>query len=125
MVEQCHGAALDRAVSLSVALKPSLWQHHRRAKKQSICERCCGALISGRQVGATKIWEDNASCIMMSETPANRDRTWHVDTRVYYLRELVRDGHVKLLKCTGPQKVVDALTKSLPSPAHAKHQQHM
>ena len=45
MVEQYHGAALDRAVSLSVALKPSLWQHHRRAKKQSICERCCGSSI--------------------------------------------------------------------------------
>jgi hypothetical protein len=36
---------------------------------------------------------------MMSENPANRERTRHVDTRVHYLRELVRDGHVKLLKC--------------------------
>ena len=64
-----------------------------------------------RQVGATEIWEDNASCIMMSENPANRERTRHVDTRVHYLRELVRDGHVKLLKCAGPQNVADALTK--------------
>ena len=58
------------------------------------------ALLRGfnfRQVGATEIWEDNASCIMMSENPANRERTRHVDTRVHYLRELVRDGHVKLL----------------------------
>jgi hypothetical protein len=76
------------------------------------------ALLRGfnfRQVGATEIWEDNASCIMMSENPANRERTRHVDTRVHYLRELVRDGHVKLLKCAGPQNVADALTKSLPS----------
>jgi hypothetical protein len=65
------------------------------------------ALLRGfnfRQVGATEIWEDNASCIMMSENPANWERTRHVDTRVHYLRELVRDGHVKLLKCAGPQK---------------------
>jgi hypothetical protein len=41
-----------------------------------------------RQVGATEIWEDNASCIMMSENPANRERTLHVDTQVHYLREL-------------------------------------
>ena len=75
--------------------------------------------------GATEIWEDNASCIMMSENPANRERTRHVDTRVHYLRELVRDGHVKLLKCAGPQNVADALTKSLPRPALAKHRQYM
>ena len=59
-----------------------------------------GALLRGfnfRQVDATEIWEDNASCIMMSENPAIRERTRHVDTRVHYLRELVRDGHVKLL----------------------------
>jgi hypothetical protein len=61
----------------------------------------------------------------MSENPANRERTRHVDTRVHYLRELVRDGHVKLLKCAGPQNVADALTKSLPRPALAKHEQYM
>jgi hypothetical protein len=86
------------------------------------------ALLRGfnfRQVGATEIWEDNASCIMMSENPANRERTRNVDTRVNYLRELVRDGHVKLLKCAGPQNVADALTKSLPRPALAKHRQYM
>jgi hypothetical protein len=50
------------------------------------------ALLRGfnfRQVIATEIWEDDASCIMMSENPANRERTRHVDTRVHYLRELV------------------------------------
>jgi len=62
---------------------------------------------------------------MMSENPANRERTRHVDTRVHSLRELLRDCHVKLLKCAGPQNVADALTKSLPRPALSKHRQHM
>ena len=31
----------------------------------------------------------------------------------------------KLLKCAGPQNVADALTKSLPRPALAKHRQYM
>jgi hypothetical protein len=53
---------------------------------------------------------------MISENPANREHTRHVDTRVHYLRELVRDGHVKLLKYAGPQNVAYALTKSLPLP---------
>ena len=49
----------------------------------------------------------------------------YLDTRVHYLRELVRDGHVKLLKCAGPQNVADAFTKSLPRPALVKHRQYM
>jgi hypothetical protein len=32
---------------------------------------------------------------------------------------------VKLLKCAGPQKVSDALTKSLPRPAFEKHGEFM
>ena len=77
------------------------------------------------QVGATEIWEDNASCIMMSENPTNRDRSRHVDVKVHFLRDLVRDGHVKLLKCAGTQNVSDALTKSLPRPAFEKHREYM
>ena len=73
----------------------------------------------------TEIWEDNASCIMMSENPTNRDRSRHVDVKVHYLRDLVRDGHVKLVKCAGTQNVSDALTKSLARPAFEKHREHM
>jgi hypothetical protein len=54
--------------------------------------------------GPTEIWEDNALCIMMSENPTNRDRSRHVDVKVHFLRDLVRDGHVKLLKCEGTAK---------------------
>ncbi len=52
----------------------------------------------------TEIW-DNSSCIMMSENPTNRDRSRHVDVKVHYLRDLVRDGHEKLVKCAGTQNV--------------------
>ena len=72
------------------------------------------------QRGATEIWEDDSSCIMMSENPTvrptNRDRS-HVDVKVHFLRDLVRDGHIKLVKCAGTQNASDALTKSLPRPA--------
>ena len=63
--------------------------------------------------GPTEIWEDKVSYIMMSENPANRDRSRHVDVNVHFLRDLVRDGLVKLLRYTGPQNVSDTLTKSL------------
>jgi hypothetical protein len=79
------------------------------------------------------IWAYNVSYIMMSENPTNRDRSdfelshqhGHVDVKVHFLRDLVRDGQVKLLKCAGPQSVSDALTKSLPRPAFEKHREFM
>ena len=43
--------------------------------------------------------------------------------KVHFLRDLVRDGHVKLLKCAGQQNVSDTLTKSLPRPAFEKHRE--
>jgi hypothetical protein len=53
----------------------------------------------------TEIWEDNAACIMMSENLTDRDRSRHVDVNVHYLRDLVEDGHVKLVNCVGTQNV--------------------
>ena len=38
MVEQFRGAVLDRVVSLSSSLKPTLWHRHTRVKKPSICD---------------------------------------------------------------------------------------
>ena len=60
---------------------------------------------------------------MMPENPTNRDRFRHVDVQVHFLRDLVRDGDVKLLKCAGQENVSDALTKSLPRPAFVKHRE--
>jgi hypothetical protein len=62
---------------------------------------------------------------MMSEKPTNRDRSRHVDVKVHFLRDLVRDGHVKLLKFAGPQNVSDTLTKNLTRPAFEKHREFM
>ena len=73
------------------------------------------ALLKGfacPQTRPTELWEDNASCILMSENPTNRERSRHVDVRVHFLRDMVRDGAVKLIKCAGTQNVADALTKS-------------
>ena len=69
--------------------------------------------------------EDNASCILMSKNSTNRERSRHFDVRVHFLRDMVRDGAVKLIKCTGTQNVADALTKSLPKPAFHKYREFL
>ncbi len=73
----------------------------------------------------TDIWEDNASRIIMRQNPTNLDRSRHVDVKVHYLRDLLRDGHVKLVKCAGTQNVSDTLTKSLVRPDFEKHREYM
>ena len=50
----------------------------------------------------------NASSIMISENPSNRDRSRHPDVKVHFLRHVVRDGHISLLNCAGTQNVSDA-----------------
>ena len=83
------------------------------------------ALLKGfacPQMRPTELWEDNASCILMSENPTNRERSRHVDVRVHFLRDTVRGGAVKLIRCADMQNVADELTKSLPKPAFHKHQ---
>jgi hypothetical protein len=77
------------------------------------------------QVRATRVYEDNASCIAMSENPVNAERSRHIDTRWYFIRDLVRDRMMKLVKCAGTHNVTDALTKSLPSPSYEKHMPYM
>ena len=86
------------------------------------------SILSGLQFpphGPTEVWEDNAACISMSENPVNRDRSGHIDTMFHFLREHVRAGRIKLMKCAGPRNVADALTKSLPRPAFVQHREFM
>eukprot|EP00961_Rhodomonas_salina_P026134 353082-Rhodomonas_salina.1 len=73
----------------------------------------------------TTVYEDNTSCILMSENPVNAERSSHIDTRFYFLRDMVRDKMLKLRKCTGTQNVADALTKSLPAPSFTKHSEYL
>ena len=49
----------------------------------------------------------------------------HIDVKVHYLRDLVRDGHVKRVKCVGTQNVSDTLTKNLVRPAFEKHRERI
>ena len=77
------------------------------------------------QEGPTEIWEDNASAIMMSENPVNWERSRHIDTCLYVVRDLVQEKIVKLIKCSGVQNVADALTKSVPFPLLDKHHEYL
>jgi ribA/ribD-fused uncharacterized protein len=95
------------------------------AAQENIYLRSLLAGFNRTQHGPTAVWEDNAACILMSENPVNRERSRHVDVKFHFLRERVHLGEIKLFKCLGTQNVADALTKSLPRPAFAKHREYM
>jgi hypothetical protein len=66
------------------------------------------------QDNATKVFEDNAACIYssMDNKPMN-PRSKHIDTRVFKLKEFVKDGIMKLVKIETERQVADNLTKPL------------
>ena len=77
------------------------------------------------QAGPTTMWEDNAACIHMSETSVQYNKARHIDTRVYRLREIVKDGDTKLYKIKSADQTADSLTKSTPRPVFEKHRMVM
>jgi hypothetical protein len=61
----------------------------------------------------------------MSENPVRRKFSRHIDIRRYFVRDMVAAGILKLVPLRTHLMVADALTKSLPSPAHIKHREIM
>eukprot|EP00961_Rhodomonas_salina_P120621 1623198-Rhodomonas_salina.1 len=65
------------------------------------------------------------ACIYMSQTSVMYHKARHIDTRVYHLRELCKDGALVLEKVSSAEQVADSLTKSTPKPAFEKHRNAM
>eukprot|EP00961_Rhodomonas_salina_P069833 937374-Rhodomonas_salina.2 len=123
---------------ISINCGPVSWKAKRQActtlrpaEAEFVAASLCGqeviylrAMLRGfgfEQHGPTTIFEDNASCIAMSHNPVKPEHSRHIDTRLYFLRDMVRDKVLRLEKCAGTQNVADALTKSVPGPTLAKH----
>ena len=75
--------------------------------------------------GPTRIYEDNLACVAMSGNPVRRKYSRHVDIRRYFICDLVAQLVIKLVPLRTNLMVADALSKSLPAPAHAKHRDVM
>eukprot|EP00961_Rhodomonas_salina_P258201 3489836-Rhodomonas_salina.1 len=73
------------------------------------------------QRAPTVVWEDNAACIAIANNQVSSKFTRHINVRLYFVRDLVRDEVLTLVKCAGTLNVADTLTKSLPSPSFLLH----
>jgi len=66
------------------------------------------------QEAPTELYEDNMACIFMSESAVMYHKARHIDTRVYHLRELCKEGQLKLIKVESAKQAADSLTKGTP-----------
>jgi hypothetical protein len=73
----------------------------------------------------TVTWEDNVACIYMSRTSVMYHKARHIDTRVYRLREMCRDGTMRLEKISTQEQTADIMTKGLPKAPFCKHRNRM
>ena len=113
----------QKSVSLSTA--ESEWYAASEAGKEILYLRFILHDFGFDQKGATPLYEDSRAVICMSENPVNRKASRHIDTRRYFIGELVADKVIKLVTCRTDKMVADALTKSLPGPVFRQHRSRM
>ncbi len=63
----------------------------------------------------------NMACIYMSKSAAMYHKAQHIDTRVYHLRDLWKEGTMELEKIDTTKQVADSFTKATPRPLFDAH----
>ena len=64
-----------------------------------------------KRSGPTRVHEDNAACIAISDKPVHRARSKHIGVKYHNVREAVHNGEVKLLPVWTEHQVADIATK--------------
>jgi peroxiredoxin family protein len=65
------------------------------------------------QEDPTEIYIDNRSTIALAKNPVYHERSKHIDTRHYFIREHMKNKKVKLISCKTNDQIADIFTKSL------------
>jgi len=65
------------------------------------------------QSDSTTIYCDNSLTIELSKNPILHGRSKHIDIRFHFLRELTKDGIVKMVHCNTQEQIADIMTKPL------------
>ncbi|WVZ10601.1 hypothetical protein V8G54_015131 [Vigna mungo] len=66
------------------------------------------------QEDSTKIFVDNQAVISIANNPVFHGKTKNFKIKLFFLREVQREGQVKLVYCITENQVADILTKALP-----------
>lgn len=84
------------------------------AVNQAIWLRKILADLQMEQNEPTQFFVDNLAAISISNNPVFHGRTKHFKIKLFFSRELQREGEVNLLYCRIEDQSADVLTKALP-----------
>ena len=96
-------------VALSTTKVEYMAATHVACKEAIWLNRLCSG-IEFKQ-GAMTISSDNPSVINLAKSPIFHARTKYIDVQYHFVRDMVKDGKVKLEKVETLVNVADALTK--------------
>ena len=65
------------------------------------------------QQEGTQIFVDNKAAISIANNPMFHGKTKHFKIKLYFLREVQREGEVQLIYCKTENQSADILTKAL------------
>lgn len=84
------------------------------ASKEAVwLQRLCSSM--GLVQGAIRIDCDNQSAIFLAKNPAYHSKTKHIDVQYHFVRDMIEDKKVLLVKVDTLKNTADALTKSVSS----------
>ncbi|KAE8729671.1 hypothetical protein F3Y22_tig00003435pilonHSYRG00075 [Hibiscus syriacus] len=63
---------------------------------------------------STEVFVDNQAAIAISNNPVFHRKTKHFNIKLYFLREVQKNGEVSLLYCSTNDQLADIFTKALP-----------
>lgn len=71
-------------------------------------------------LGNVTIFSDNLGSIKLAENPVFHNRSKHIDIRYHYIRNLLKEGKLKIEHVSTTDMVADVMTKGLPKSTHLK-----
>jgi len=84
------------------------------ASKEAVwLQRLCSNM--GLVQGAIRIDCDSQSAIFLAKNPAYHSKTKHIDVQYHFVRDMIEDKKVLLVKVDTLKNTADALTKSVSS----------
>lgn len=69
--------------------------------------------IGHEQVGEMELLCDNTSTIKLSRNAVLHGRSKHIQVHYHFLRDLVKEGTIKLVYCNTEEQLADIMTKPL------------
>lgn len=71
-------------------------------------------------LGKVTIFGDNLGLIKLAENPVFHHKSKHIDIKHHYVREVIKNGKVKIQHISTTDMIADVMTKGLPKQKHSR-----